>query len=161
MLCLQKATFLWQAMIYQTIIILYPQAYMFYPSILAPVHPLALNTLRPRQNGCHFADDIFKCIFLNENAWIPIKISMKFVPKSPINNIPALVQIMAWSCPSDKPLTEPMMVSLTTQICITGPQWVGITKLANIDSDNGLWPIRHKVIIYSNDAFLLIGPMGE
>ena len=27
-----------------------------------------INTLRPRQNGCHFPDDIFKCIFVNENA---------------------------------------------------------------------------------------------
>ena len=50
-----------------------------------------LNTLRPRQNGRHFADDIFKCIFLNENAIISTKISLNFVPKSPINNIPALV----------------------------------------------------------------------
>ena len=46
--------------------------------------------LRPRQNGRLFADDIFKCIFLNEN-WIAIEISLKFVPNSPINNIPALV----------------------------------------------------------------------
>ena len=38
-------------------------------------------TLRPRQNGRYFADDIFKCIFLNENAWILLKISLKFVPK--------------------------------------------------------------------------------
>ena len=38
-----------------------------------------LNTLRPRQNGRHFADDIFKCIFLNENKQISIKISLKFV----------------------------------------------------------------------------------
>ena len=74
------------------------------------------NTLRPRQNGRHFADDIFKCIFLNENVWIPIKISMKFVPKGPINNIPALVQIMAWRRPGDKPLSEPMMISLQTHI---------------------------------------------
>ena len=49
-----------------------------------------LNTLKPRQNGRHFADDIFKCILLNENIWIPIKISLKFVPKDPINNIPVL-----------------------------------------------------------------------
>ena len=82
------------------------------------------NTLRPRQNGRHFADDIFKCIFLNENVWIPTKISMKFVPKGPINNIPALVQIMAWRHPGDKPLSEPMMVSSTTHICVTRPQWV-------------------------------------
>ena len=82
------------------------------------------NTLRPRQNGCHFADNIFKCIFLNENVWIPIKISMKFVPKGPVNNIAALVQIMAWRRPGDKPLSEPMMVSLATHICVTRPQWV-------------------------------------
>ena len=55
-----------------------------------------INTLRPRQDGRHFADDIFKCIFLNENAWISIKISLRFVPKGPINKIPALVQIVAW-----------------------------------------------------------------
>ena len=76
------------------------------------------NTLRPRQNGRHFAEDIFKCIYLNENAWIMIKISMKFVPKGPINNIPVLVQIMAWRRPGDKPLSEPVMVSLTTHICV-------------------------------------------
>ena len=49
-----------------------------------------INTLSPRQNGHHFSDDIFKCIFLNENVWIPIEISLKFVPKGPIDNIPAL-----------------------------------------------------------------------
>ena len=82
------------------------------------------NTLRPRQNGRHFADDIFMCIFLNEDVWIPMKISMKFVPKGPINNIPALVRIMAWRRPGDKPLSEPMMVSLKTHICVIRPQWV-------------------------------------
>ena len=55
-----------------------------------------INTLRPRQNERHLADDIFKCILLNENVWIRIEISLKFIPKGPINNIPALVQIMAW-----------------------------------------------------------------
>ena len=83
-----------------------------------------VNTLRPRQNGRHFPDDILKWIFLNENVWISINISLKFVPGGPINNIPALVQIMAWRRPGDKPLSEPMMVSLPTQICITRPQWV-------------------------------------
>ena len=58
--------------------------------------------------------NIFKCIFLNENAWISIKISLKFVPKGQINNIPALVQIMAWRRPGDKPLSEPMVISLPT-----------------------------------------------
>ena len=73
----------------------------------------------PRQNGRHFPDDIFKCIFLNENVLISIKISLKFVPNGPINKIPALVQIMAWRRPGDKPLSEPMMVSLPTHICVT------------------------------------------
>ena len=82
------------------------------------------NSLRPRRNRRYNADDIFKCIFLRENAWIPTKISLKFVPKGPINNIPALVQIMAWRRPGDKPLSEPMMVSLLTHICVTRPQWV-------------------------------------
>ena len=85
---------------------------------------LLVNTLRPRQNGRHFADDIFKCIFLNENAWISLKISLKFVPKVRINNIPALVQIMAWRRPGDKPLSEPMMDNLLTHISVTRPQWV-------------------------------------
>ena len=83
-----------------------------------------INTLRPKQNGRHFTDDIFKCIFLNENDWISLKISLKFVPKGPINNIPALVQIMAWRRPGGKPLSEPMIVSLPTHICVTRPQWV-------------------------------------
>ena len=39
-----------------------------------------LNILRPRQHGRHFADDNFKCIFLNENGWIPLKISLTIVP---------------------------------------------------------------------------------
>ena len=83
-----------------------------------------LNTLRPRQNGRRFADDTFKRIFLNENVRISIKISLKFVPKGPINNIPALVQIMAWRRIGDKPLSEPMIINLLTHICVTRPQWV-------------------------------------
>ena len=83
-----------------------------------------LNTLRPRQNGRLFADDTFKRIVLNENVRITIKISLKFVPKGPINNNPTLVQIMAWRRPGDKPLSEPVMVNLLTHICVTRPQWV-------------------------------------
>ena len=82
-----------------------------------------LNTLRPRQDGRHFPDDIFKSIFLNENVGLSIKISLKFVSRCPINNIPALVQ-KALCRPGDKPLSEPMMVSLLTHICVTRPQWV-------------------------------------
>ena len=80
--------------------------------------------MRSRQNGRHFADDTFKCTSLNENVWIPITSSLEFVPMGPIDNIPALVQIMAWRRPGDKPLSESMMVSLPTHICVTRPQWV-------------------------------------
>ena len=92
---------------------------------------ISFNTLRPRQDGRHFADDIFKCIFLNENVWIPIKISLKFVPNGPINNIPAMVQIMAWRRPGDKPLSEPMVVSIATHICVVRPQWVNTSTVQN------------------------------
>ena len=85
---------------------------------------MIFNTLRSRQHGPHFADDTFKRIFVNENLWISIKISLKFVPKSPIDKIPALFQTMAWRRPGDKPLSEAMMVSLLRHICVARPQWV-------------------------------------
>ena len=79
-----------------------------------------VNSLRPRLNRRPFTDDNFRCIFLNECP----RISLKFVPKVRINNIPALVQIMAWGRSGGKPLSEPMLVSLLTHICVTRPQWV-------------------------------------
>ena len=83
---------------------------------------LAFSKLRLRQNGRHFVSDTFKCIFLNENVGISIKISPKFVPKGPLNNISLLVHIMAWHRPGVKPLSE-AVVRLTTHICVTQPQW--------------------------------------
>ena len=104
---------------------------------VVPIHEFVfqlwydINTLRLRQNSRHFANDVFECIFVNENVWISLKISLKFVPKLPVNNIPALVQILAWHCSGDTPLSEPMMVTLLTHICVTWPQWVK-TNLWNI-----------------------------
>ena len=103
----------------------------------------ALNTLRPRQNGRRDADDVFKCIFLNENIWIFLKISLKFVPKVPIYNIPALVQILAWRPSGDKPLSEPMMVSLLMHICVTRPQGVKWNQFQWGTSSNGLMASKH------------------
>ena len=76
---------------------------------------MRFNTLRPRRNGHHFFRQHF---FVNEYAWISIKISLKFVLRCPVNNIRALVQIMAWCHPDpgDKQLSEPMMVSLLSHI---------------------------------------------
>ena len=101
-----------------------------------PFDNICVNSLRPRPNRRHVADDVFKCIFLNENVWIPIKISLKFVPKGPINNIPALVQIMAWRRSGDKPLSEPMMVNLPTHICVTRPQWVKLIGLLSLHTSS-------------------------
>ena len=42
-----------------------------YPFIYI-IMAFGVNTLRPRQNELHFAYDIFKCISLNENAWISL-----------------------------------------------------------------------------------------
>ena len=77
------------------------------------------NTLGPKQNGRPFPDDIFKCIYLNENVCIVVNISLKFVPRDPINDFPALFQIRPWRRPGDKPLSESMMVSLPAHICVT------------------------------------------
>ena len=110
-----------------------------------------LNSLRPRPNRRHFADDIFKCISKNENEWISPRISLKFVPNVRNHNIPALVQKMAWRCPGDKPLSEPMMVSLPTHICVTRPQWVTIYECCDVNSH-----IHTYMCICENNHNLLI-----
>ena len=89
-----------------------------------PVGENPINTLRPGQDGRHLADDIFTRIFFNENCCILIKFSLKYVRKDPNDNNPALVQIMAWRRSGDKPLSEPMMISLPTHIRGTRPQSV-------------------------------------
>ena len=71
-----------------------------------------------------FQTTFSNALFLNENEWISIKISLKFVPKGQINNIPSWFQIMAWRRPGDKPLSEAMMVSLLAHICVTRSQWI-------------------------------------
>ena len=61
--------------------------------------------------------------FMNENVKISINISLKFVPKGLINNMPALVPIMAWRRPGNKPLPEPMMVRLDG-LSVSRARWV-------------------------------------
>ena len=83
-----------------------------------------VNTLRTRQIGRRFADNIFKRLFQNEIVLSWIKVSLKFVPKVPYNNIPKLVHMMAWRRQGAKPLSEPMVVRLPRHICATQPEWV-------------------------------------
>ena len=65
------------------------------------------------QNGWHLADNIFKGIVLNENVRSLIWISLKFVPKGPVENKSALVCVMAWRRTGDKPLPEQMLTQFT------------------------------------------------
>ena len=72
-------------------------------------------------------DAISQTIFSNAFSWMKmLQLLLKFHwrPKGLINDIPALVQIMAWRHAGDKPLSEPMMARLLTHICVTRPQWV-------------------------------------
>ena len=112
-----------------------------------------LNPLRPRQNGRHFPGDIFKWNFLNENVSVSIRIPLKFVPKGPIHNIPALVQIMAWRWPGDKSFSEPMMVSLLTHISVTRPQWVSSRTISFVHD----WIIYFRIVrIFSQSRSVIL-----
>ena len=111
-----------------------------------------INTLRPKQNGWLFADDMFKRIFLNEDICISNKISLKYVPRGLIDNMSTLVQIMAWRRPGDKPLSEPMMIGLLTHICVTRPRWVKMVSMISMEgmvvgSSGAIpWPLRAEVV---------------
>ena len=68
-------------------------------------------------------------IFSNAFSWMKmfqlrLKVHWSLFPKGPINTIPSLVKIMASHRSGEKPLSEPMLVSLPTHICVTRPQWV-------------------------------------
>ena len=95
------------------------------PEQQQPWYWLCRSTHWGRDKMAAISQTTFWNIYIfNENVWIPIKISRTFIPKGPINNIPALVRVMAWRRPGDKPLSEPIMVRLPTHICVTRPQWV-------------------------------------
>ena len=55
-----------------------------------------ITHLPPEQDGRHFADDKFKCIFMNNMFCILTSISLTFVLKGPNGNKSVLVQLMAW-----------------------------------------------------------------
>ena len=110
-----------------------------------------INPLRPRQNGRHFPDDIFKCIFLNGNIWMWIKISLKIVLKVLINNIPALVQTMAWHQPGNKPLSEQCWLAYWCIYALLGLNelnyWcdMEISKLLANDSSRFKVPVHERM----------------
>ena len=65
----------------------------------------SIPILRPRQNcrNRQFANDVSKCLFLNEDLWITNYIQLKCVPYGLIDNMPSLVQIMVLRRLGDKP----------------------------------------------------------
>ena len=58
-------------------------------NLLVTSYIFIINTLRPVQDDHHFADDISKCIFVNEYL-ILIKFSLKFVRKVPIKRLTSI-----------------------------------------------------------------------
>ena len=72
-----------------------------------------MNSSLPDKMAAILADDFFKWILLNENGRIFIQISVKFVPRSPIDNKPTLVQLTAWRRTGGEPLPEPMKTQFT------------------------------------------------
>ena len=88
----------------------------------------AFNTSKPEQNGAILADDIFKCTSLIENNGIQIQISLKCVPRTPIDNKPALVQVMVWRRTGDKPLPEPVMTQFSDAYMRHQGGWVNTSK---------------------------------
>ena len=98
-----------------------------------------LNSSPPGQNGRHFADDVVKCIFLNEKFCILIQMSLKFVPLGPIDNKAALVQVIAWRRTVENPLPEPTFTWFTDAYMQHSGRWVlteniyGDTKLPQMD----------------------------
>ena len=70
--------------------------------------------ISPGQNGCHFTEDIFTYIFMNEKIlYFYKKKSLTFVSEGLIDNKPALVQIMVWHQIGNKPLSEPVLTRFT------------------------------------------------
>ena len=85
---------------------------------------------------------IFQTSFSNRFSWMKMYqfrliFHWTLFLRVQLTNIPALVQIMAWRRPGDKPLSEPMLVRLPTHICVTRPQWVNFF----IATTRGVWII--------------------
>ena len=103
-----------------------------------------VNPLGQRQNGRHFADDTLNRIFLNENVRISIKISLKFAIKGPINNIPSLVQIMAWR-----------------QFLMLSDKWQPLETCLNKCALMCQYEVRIKTMLAASFWFLTLGDLKE
>ena len=114
-------------------------------------------------------DDIFKCIFMNEEFCVSIRISSVFVPMGPIDNSTALVQVMVWHRKGNKPLhyfwmrqyiddsvqdySNPNALGMELQKFYTKPRYClsqGPQLLAKISYKSSMW-MRARI---SNDVYV-------
>ena len=101
-------------------------------SVKGNIYRSYLNSSPPGQNGRHFTDDNFKCIIVNEKFCILIEISLKFVPKCPIDNKTVMVQVRAEQATSC--YLNQCWRSSPTHICGTRGRWVNSHYNAGFDS---------------------------
>ena len=117
---------------------------MAWRRVYAKPSPEAIITLMIDTYMCHQA------FALSAIVWKLISqttFSNAFGLKRKCNNIPGLVQIMVWHRPGDKPLSEPVMVSLLTHKCVVRPQWV---KLSNLRSTPSICSAIFAIYIFSS-----------
>ena len=110
------------------------------------VQSLLFNALRPRPDRRHIPHDIFRCIFLNEYVWISIKISLKFVPEGPINNIPHWFRYWLGADEATSHYLDQCCSSLLTQVCVTRPQcieWVVALYVMTTSNFDVYQPMMH------------------
>ena len=89
-------------------------------------HEPQLTTERQEQNGRHFAEDILKCIYVRDKFCILI--SIKFILEGPVDNMSALVPVMAWRRTGDKLLHGPMLTNLYDRVLTPWvPQYLAIS----------------------------------
>ena len=123
-----------------------------------------VNSSPPGQNGRHFSDDIFKCIFMNKKFCILIQISLKFGPKGSIGSgnglVPTRQQAIIW--------TNVDPVHWGIYAFLEGDKWTHLplvphicsNELDSISSCNGLSLIQHQAITWTNVDLSSFGPLG-
>ena len=109
-----------------------------------------INTLRSRQNGRNFPDDIFKCNTSDENVLISLENSLKFLrilPTVRIYNVLALAQIIYCHWPGDKQLSEPIMDSLLTSLGLNKSIFLFSPHMGEYRNKLNISILKHKIAL--------------
>ena len=108
--------------------------------------------ISPGQNGRHFADHIFRCIFINEKFWLGIHWCLF------LRSNWALVQVMAWRRTGVKPIPEPMLAQFTDAYMRHKGRWVDMLndiQLKDFPKTVHDWKGRIPSIEVSNGSFTI------